>query len=316
VCVAVKLEIAERLKDGPRTVEELAADARVHAPSLYRVLRALASVGVFAETKGKRFRLTPLAASLQKDVPGSMRGVVLFNMSLPSWEEAWAQLLCGVRTGEVPFLKAHGTSIFEYLAKHPEEAAIFNEAMTSVSSTENPAIAAAYKFSRFGALVDVGGGQGSLLKTILQANPKLKGVLFDQPSVSDRNTQDSHFVENGFRNRLVRASGDFFKAVPNGGDAYMMKRVLHDWDDEQCAKILANCRAAMNAKGRVLVVESVIPPGNAPSRGKLVDIQMLVIGGRERTRQEFSRVFMKAGLKLTRVVPTKCPLSIVEGIRA
>jgi hypothetical protein len=216
----------------------------------------------------------------------------------------------------MPFLKAHGIPPFEYLEKHPEDLKIFGETMTSVSSTENPAIAAAYKFSGIRTLVDVGGGNGSLLATILKANPKLKGVLFDQPSVIARARQDRHVTANGVAERCTLESGDFFEAVPKGGDAYIMKRTLHDWDDERCAKILANCRAAMSEKGMVLVVDAVIAPGNEPDRGKLLDMQMLVIGGHERTKQDFATVFKDAGLKLTRVVPTKCPLSIVVGARA
>jgi hypothetical protein len=315
IYVAAKLELADRVKNGPRTVEELATAAEVQAPALYRVLRALASVGIFAETKDKRFKLTPLAVTLQKAVPGSMHAAALM-LGEKYLEDAWAQLLHGIKTGEIPFLKAHGVRQFEYLEKHPEDLKIFGETMTNVSSTENPAIAAAYKFSGIRTLVDVGGGNGSLLATILKANPKLKGVLFDLPSVTTRAKQDRHLTAKGIAERCTFESGDFFAAVPKGGDAYTMKRTLHDWDDERCAKILANCSAAMNEKGKVLVIDSVILPGNDPDRGKLLDMQMLVIGGRERTKQEFATVFREAGLKLTRVVPTKCPLSIVEGVRA
>ena len=315
IFVAAKLELADHLKHGPRTVEELAAAAEVQAPPLYRVLRALASVGIFAEIKNRRFKLTPLAATLQKAAPGSMHAAAQL------WEgkyleEAWAQLVHGVKTGEIPFFKAHGVPVFEYLEKHPESLKVFGETMTNVSSTENPAIAAAYKFTGIRTLVDVGGGNGSLLATILKANPKLNGVLFDQPSVTTRARQDRHVTAKGIAERCTLESGNFFEAVPMGGDAYVMKRTLHDWDDDRCAKILGNCRDAMSQKGKVLVVDAVIPPGNKPDRGKLLDIQMLVIGGRERTKQEFAALFKQAGLKLTRVVPTKCPLSIVEGVRA
>jgi len=315
IYVAAKLELADRLKHGPRTVEELAAGAEVQAPALFRVLRALASFGVFAETKNKRFKLTPLAVTLQKAVPGSMHPVALmFGEKFST--DPWDQLLHGVKTGEIPFLKAHGVSPFEYLEKHPDALKVFGESMTSVSSMENPAIADAYKFSGIRTVVDVGGGHGSLLSAILKANPKLKGVLFDQPSVITRARQDQYVTAKDVAERCIVESGDFFKAVPKGCDAYMMKRVLHDWDDERCATILANCRAAMSEKGRVLVVDSVIPPGNDPDRGKLLDMQMLIMGGCERTKQEFAKLFRVAGLKLTRVVPTKCPLSIVEGVRA
>jgi hypothetical protein len=315
IYVAAKLELADRLKHGPRTVEELATAAEVQAPPLYRVLRALASVGIFAETRDKRFKLTPLAVTLQKTVPGSMHAAALM-MGEKYWEDAWAHLLRGVKTGEMPFLLAHGIPAFEYLEKHPEDLKIFGETMTNVSSTENPAIADAYKFSGMRTLVDVGGGNGSLLATILQANPKLNGVLFDQPSVVTRAKQNQYVTAKGIADRCKLESGNFFEAVPKGGDAYIMKRTLHDWDDERCAKILANCCDAMGDKGRVLIVDAVIAPGNDPDRGKFLDMQMFVIGGRERTKQEFAKVFNKAGLRLTRVLPTKCPLSIVVGVRA
>lgn len=313
--VAAKLELADHLKHGPRTVEELAAAAEVQATALYRVLRALASVGIFAETTNKRFKSTPLAATLQKAAPGSMHAAALL-WEQKFLEEGWAQLLYGIKTGEIPFYKAHGVSYFDYLVKHPEDLKVFGETMTSVSSNENPAIAAAYKFTGIRTLVDVGGGNGSLLATILKANPKLKGVLFDLHSVTTRARQDQHVTAKGIAERCTLESGNFFEAVPKGGDAYLMKRTLHDWDDDRCAKILANCRDAMNQKGKVLVVDAVIAPGNEPDRGKLLDIQMLVIGGRERTKQEFSTLFKQAGLKLTRVLPTKCPLSILEAVRA
>jgi len=315
IYVAAKLEIADLLKDGPRTVDELATQAEVQAPALYRVLRALASVGVFAEIKGKRFQLTPLAVTLRKSVPGSMRAAALM-LGEKYLGDAWEHLLHGVLTGERPFVTAHGAPMFEYLENHPEDLKIFGEAMTSVSTTENPAIAAACKLSGVGTLVEVGGGNGSLLAAILKANRKLKAIHFDLPSVSMRARQEGHLSEKGIAERCSHETGDFFEAVPKGGDAYLMKRVLHDWTDEQCAKILANCCAAMNKKGRVLVVDHVIPAGNRPDRGKLLDIQMLIIGGRERTKEEFGALFKKAGLKLTRVIPTKCPLSIVEAVRA
>ncbi len=315
VHVAAKLRLADLLKGGPCTAEDLATTAGVQPSALYRVLRALASVGVFAETTGGRFKLTPLGATLQTGVPGSMHAWALMINEKWGWD-AWEELLTGVKTGEIPFLKAHGVPVFEYLEKHPEDLEVFGESMTSLSRSENPAIAAAYKFSGFRTLVDVGGGHGSLLATILKANPKLKGVLFDQPSVIARAAKDQHVTAKGIAERCTLESGSFFEAVPRGSDAYIMKYILHDWNDEECVKILANCRAAMNEKGKVLVVDNVILPGNDPGWGKLLDIQMLIIGGRERTRKEFAAMFAAAGLKLTRVVPTKCPLSIVEGIGA
>jgi hypothetical protein len=312
VQVAAKLNLADLLKDGPRTADQLAAIAGVRTPELYRVLRALASVGVFAETKNQRFKLTPLAVTLQTVVPGSMRTSAIMLNADWQWD-AWQQLLYGIETGEVPFVKAHGMSVFEYLEKHPEDLAVFHESTTGLT---NPAIAAAYKFSKFRTLVDVGGGHGSLLATILKAHPKLNGVLFDQPSVIAGARNDRHVTAKGIAKRCTLESGDFFTSVPKGADAYILKYILHDWNDERSVGILTNCRTAMNENSRVLVVDSVIPPGNDPGYVKLLDIEMLIIGGRERTKTDFAAIFRKAGLKLTRVLPTKSPLSIVEGVRA
>jgi hypothetical protein len=312
VQIAATLKLADLLKSGPRTAEQLAASAGVRAPELYRVLRALASVGVFAETKNRKFRLTPLAATLQTGVPGSMRtSAVMLN---GDWQwDAWQQLLHGIRTGEVPFVKAHGMPVFEYLEKHPDVHAAFHESTTGLT---NPAIASAYNFSKFNTLVDVGGGHGALLAAILKAHPKLNGVLFDQASVIAGARKDRHITAKEIAKRCRLEAGDFFTAVPKGADAYTLKYILHDWSDERSVQILENCRAAMRDKSRLLVIDSVIPPGNEPGYVKLLDIEMLIIGGRERSKAEFAAIFREAGLKLTRVVATKSPLSIVEGVRA
>jgi len=315
VYVAAKLRLADLLKSGSRTVEDLAAAAAVQPSALYRLLRALASVGIFAETKGRRFKLTPLAAMLKTDVPHSMHAWTMMVNEHWMWD-GWKALDHGMKTGEMPFLKAHGVPFFQYLEQHPEDLKVFGESMSSLSKVENPAIAAAYTFPKNSTLVDVAGGHGSLLAAILKANPRLQGVLFDQPSVIARAEQDQHVTAKGIAQRCRLESGNFFEAVPTGGDAYIMKYILHDWNDEECVKILSNCRAAMNEKGKVLVVDAVVSPGNDPSWGKLLDIQMLIIGGRERTKAEFDALFAEAGLKLTRVVPTKCALSIVEGVPA
>ena len=315
VYVAAKLRLADLLKGGSRTVEDLASAADVQPVPLYRLLRALASLGIFAETKGRRFKLTPLAATLQTGIPNSMHAWAMMVNEPWMWD-SWKELLPGMETGEMPFLKAHGMPIFQYLEHHPEDLEVFGESMSSLSQVENPAIAAGYKFPNGRTVVDVGGGHGSLLATILKANPSLKGVLFDQSAVIARAENDKHITAKGIAQRCRLESGDFFQGVPKGGDAYIMKYILHDWNDEECVRILANCRAAMNEKGKVLVVDNLVSVGNDPSWGKLLDIQMLIIGGRERTKQEFATLFASAGLKLTRIVPTKCPLSIVEGVRA
>lgn len=315
IYIAAKLRLPDLLRDGPRTAAELASTTGTNASSLYRVMRTLASVGIFAELKDGRFKLTPFASTLRSDVPGSLHGFALMCAEKYHWD-AWAQLLDGVRTGDAVFNKVHGMAFFEYLESHPEKLAVFGEAMTSWSGAENPAVAAAYKFSTLGTLVDVGGGHGSLLTTIMNANPKINGILYDQPSVIARAENDRHVTSKGISERCTLEAGDFFQSVPGGGDAYILKSILHDWSDDHCVTILRNCTTAMNKKGRVLVVDNVIPRGNEADWNKLLDIQMLIIGGRERTKAEFAALFKKAGLKLRRVIPTKCALSVVEGVCA
>ena len=224
--VAATLNIADLLKSGPRTAQELAKAAHVRAPQLYRLLRALASVGVFAETKSGRFKLTPLAATLQTGVPGSMRTTALMLNADWQWD-AWQKLLAGVASDDVPFVKAHGMSVFEYLEKHPDDLAAFHESATGLT---NPAIAAAYNFSKFRTLVDIGGSHGALLSTILKAHPSLKGVLFDQPSVIAGAKKSRHLTDPGIARRCRLESGSFFVSVPSGADAYILKYILHDWD--------------------------------------------------------------------------------------
>ena len=315
VNVAATLGIADLLRDGSKTVDDLASATGVHTPALHRVMRALASVGVFEETDSKVFQLTPLADTLRTDVPGSMRAIARF-MSEDYWFDEWNELGYSVRTGERAFPKAHGVQFFEFLERHPDRLQVFGEAMTSISAMQIPAIVAAYDFSVFQDVIDLGGGHVSLLAGILRANPKVDGVLFDLPSVIERARQDTHVTAPGVAERCTLAAGDWFESVPAGADAYVTKGCIHDWDDEDAVRILANFRAAMNGTSKVLVIDNVIQPGNEPAWGKLLDIEMLVIGGLERTEQEFASLFARAGLKLSRVVPTACPLSIVEGVRA
>ncbi len=312
VQVAAALNLADLLENGPRTAGQLASAAGVRASELYRVLRALASIGVFAETKNGRFKLTPLAATLRTDAPGSMRTTAMLLNSDWQWK-AWKQLLPCLRTGEVPFDKAHGMSVFEYLEMHPDDLAVFHKATTGLT---NPAIADAYDFSKFKTLVDIGGGHGALLTAILKAHPTLRGTLFDQPSVIAGAKKGGFITAKGIAKRCTLKAGSFFAAVPEGADIYTLKYILHDWSDEHSVQILKKCRTAMHDKSRLLVIDSVIPPGNRPGYVKLLDIEMLIIGGRERTRADFAAIFRKAGLKLTRIIPTNSPLSIVEGVRA
>jgi len=313
IYVAAKLGIADLLKDSPKSCDELATATGTNAPSLYRVLRALASLGVFAETQPNHFTLTPLAACLQSDVPDSFRAFVILLGE--EHYRAWGDLLHGVQTGGSPFENVYGMNLFDYLAQNPESAKIFDESMTNASAIESATIAASYDFSSIQTLVDVAGGEGLLIASILKSNPTLKGVLFDRPYVIER---AKRFLEaEGVLERCQLAAGNFFESVPEGGDAYILKHIIHDWDDERAIAILKQCHKVMPANGKILVAEQVIPPGNQPFRGKFLDLHMLAVlpGGRERTEAEYRALFEKAGFKLTRIVPTQDDMSLIEGIR-
>jgi len=320
IYVAARLGIADLLSQGPRTADDMAEAAGVKPGALYRMLRTLSSYGVFEEIKSKRFKLTPLGHTLRTDVPGSMHGFALMLVEKHVWN-SWEQLLYGAQTGELPFDKIHGMPFYQYLEQHPDDLKVFGEAMTSLSGTENPAIVAAfqktYKPSAMETVVDVAGGHGSLLTTILKANPKLKGILFDLPAVIARASQDRYVTASDVAERCTLVAGDFFVSVPSGADAYVLKYILHNWDDERCVTILSNIRAAMGPRGKVLVADPVISRGNGPEWGKLLDIQMMVVvKGAERTKAEFAALFRKAGLRLASLTPTSSPLSIVEAVRA
>ena len=320
IYVAARLNLADLMKDGPRTAEQLAQRAGVHAPALYRMLRTLSSYGVFTEIKGRRFKLTALGSTLRSDAPASMHGFALFLIGSPVWN-AWEDLEFAVRTGQLPFDALYGMPFYQYLNEHPENLKIFGEAMTSLSGTENPEFARVLREVQqrvgFKTIVDVAGGFGSLLALVLKQNPKLRGVLFDLPSVIERARQDRHLTAAGVASRCSFAGGDMFESVPRGGDAYVMKYILHNWDDEHCVRLLKNCREAMNPGGRILIADAVVPPAEKPDWGKLLDIQMMVVvPGKERTKEEFAALFARAGLRLTRIIPTNCPLSLIEGVAA
>jgi len=311
--VAATLGIADLLWDGPRSVDELAAATGSRATALYRLLRALASVGVFAEADG-RFSQTSLSEYLRTDAPGSVRAWAMY-MGRPYVWSPWAYLGDSVRTGEPVFPALHGTSAWDYRAAHPEEGAIFDAAMTGLSAAAAAAVVRSYDFSRIRVLVDVGGGQGELLAAILAANPAVRGILFDQPHVVAG--AGSVLERAGVADRCEVVGGSFFEAVPGGADAYLLKSVVHDWDDARAVEILRGCREAMSETGRLLLVEGVIQPGNEPDRMKLVDLHMLVmLGGQERTAEDFQRLYAEAGFRLTGIIPTGSPSNIVEGVPA
>jgi hypothetical protein len=313
VYVAAKLGLADRLQNGPRTADELARETSTDPRSLYRLLRALASVGVFAEDGQHRFGLTPLADCLRRDVPGSQ-----WAMAVMAGEEHYAtygELLHSVRTGRPAFEKVYGQPVFDFLSDHPEQARLFDQAMVSVHGRETGAVLDAYDFTGIGVLADVGGGNGSVLTAVLQRYPAMKGILFDLPGVAER--ARANLRAAGLADRCQVVGGSFFESVPDGADAYLMRHIIHDWDDERCTRILRNIHRAMGAGGRLLVVEGVLPPGNEPAFGKLLDLTMLVIpGGQERTREEYEALFWTGGFRLTRVVPTQAEVSVLEGARA
>jgi hypothetical protein len=271
----------------------------------------LAGYGVFGQLPDGRFINTPSSEYLRSDAPGSLRGLARMHGGAPLWQ-AWAGLEHSVRSGEPSFTHVHGSPMFEYLAAHPDSARRFDEGMATSSRLMNDALVEAYEWGRLGTLVDVAGGVGSTLAAILRANPRLQGVLFDLPHVIERGR--AYLIEQGIAERCRTEPGSFFAAVPPGADAYFMKHIIHDWDDEDCVRILGNCRAAMTDHARLLVCEKVVPPGNGPSVAKTMDLVMLALtdGGRERTEPEFRDLFARAGLRLTRVVPTRVENSILE----
>jgi O-methyltransferase domain/Dimerisation domain len=313
IYVAAKLGIADQLQDGQRTAEELAGATGTHPRSLYRVLRALAGVGVFAEDNDKRFRLTPLSETLRTDQPESLRAFAIAELGEDHYE-AWGDLLHSVTTGEIAFDHVFKMPVFDYYAQHPENATIFNNAMTGMSLATNDAVLAGYDFSSIGKLVDVGGGHGSLVISILKANPRMKGVLFDAPPVVKGARQ--RIEDEGVADRCEVIAGDFFESVPAGADAYTLKWILHDWDEDRAVAILKNCHRAMAENAKLLLVEAVVPSGGGPHFGKFIDLNMLVMtGGRERTEEEYRRLLETSGFRLTRIIPTDSPMSVIEGER-
>ncbi len=312
IYAAARFEIADHLKDGPRSVDDLADASSTSPDALYRLLRALASVGIFAEGDDRQFSLTPLAEPLRADVPGSKRALAL--MSGDEQFRAWAEIEYSIRTGEIAFDKVFGKPIFDYLSENPDKARIFDAAMVGIHGRESNAIAGAYDFTGVNVVADIGGGNGSQMIGLLRAQPELKGILFDLPHVIERAQQP--IEEAGLSDRCELVSGSFFESVPAGADVYLMRHIIHDWHDEKALAILKNCHSAMSNGGRLLVVESVIPPGNEPFGGKLLDLVMLLIpGGRERTEDEYRQLFAAAGFELTQVIPTQTEVSIVEAVK-
>lgn len=274
------------------------------------MLRALASIGIFKEDAEGRFSLTPMGKLLGSDAPGSKRS--LARMAGSEFYRSWGGLLSSVETGGAAFDKVYGKPFFHYMSMNPDRWRIYDSAMTGVHDSETIPVLDAYDFTPFKTIVDVGGGNGLALAAILRRHTEARGILFDLPAVAKR--AQELVAGSGVSDRCGIVEGDFFDSVPALGDAYLLRHVLHDWDDREAVAILKNCRDAMRPGGRVLVVETAIPSGNEPCFGKWLDLMMLVVGGRERTKKEYSELFSTAGLRLTRVVPTAHEVSVIEGV--
>jgi len=310
VYLAVKLRLADLLAAAPRSAADLARELSVNEDALFRVLRTLASLGVFEEQGARTFANNLASSMLRSETPGSMHAMALW-LTDPFHFQVYANALHSVETGDPAVEKTVGVPVFEWFPKNPEESEIFNNAMTMFSGMVIPAVLEVYDFSGIGTLVDVAGGHGRVLTSILQKYPSMRGVLFDLEHVL---VGARPVIESlGLSDRCDTVSGDFFEAVPEGGDAYIMKHIIHDWDDERATTILKNIRAAMNRGGRVILLDSVVSPGNQPDFAKMIDLEMLLMpGGRERTEQEFRELFARSGFPLTRIIPTKSPLSVIE----
>lgn len=311
--VACDLNLADILKTDRKSIEQIALESNTHAPSLYRLMRALAGEGIFREMPGKIFANTRLSAALTGE-PGSMKYMIRHQLHHTNWEML-GLLKYSVRTGETAAKKVLGTDIFEYLSQHPEKNELYNKAMTNTSDLSGAAILSAYSFRNQKKIVDIGGGEGHLLAKILQRYQQSEGILFDFEHVVA--TAYETFERTGTASRVQITGGNFFESIPAGGDVYMMKNILHAFDDQTCVGLLKNIGGNMAPGARLLIIETVIGENNKPEFGKLFDLQMLLgtDGGKERTRREFEAILSGAGFKLAKVVPTVSPFSIVEAVQ-
>lgn len=315
ISVAAKLGIADLLTDGAKSSEELAQATATHAPSLYRLLRALASFGIFAENQDGQFELTPRAALLQTNTPGSIRAYASVIGDEWHWR-MWGGIVYSVETGKPVFDQLHGMEFQDYYEQNPEVAKNFDQAMVSVLGMTDAAIISNYDFSSSSKIVDVGtgGGDGNLIVSLLKQYPNSQGVFFDTPT---RIKSAQLIIESaGIGDRCAVVGGDVFDAFPQGGDAYIVKNLIHDYDDARAIEVLKNCHSAINKNGKLLVVEMVIPPGNEPSLGKIVDVEALIMttGAIERTQEQYQDLLDAAGFTLTKVIPSRGPMSIIEAM--
>lgn len=312
VYAAAKLGLADHLAGGPKSAVELAGTAGVHAPSLHRLMRTLAGLGILTERDRQQFALTPLGEALKTGAPGSARATLIAFCG-PAFWHSWEEFVYSLETGKTGFERANGMPLFEYLAQNPEEASYFSEAMVGFHGAEPPAVAEAYDFSGAKTIVDVGGATGNMLAAILSRHAGPQGVLFDRPHVVRE--APALLETRGVASRVRIEPGDFFECVAAGGDMYLLSHIIHDWNEAQCLTILGHCRRAIAPDGRLLIVETVLPTGDTPHQGKVQDMVMLVVpGGQERTEAEYASLLDKAGFRMQRVVPTESVVSVVEAV--
>ena len=310
VGTAAKLGISDQLVEGPRSSTQVAEAVGADPAALFRLMRMLASVGVFTMDHQERYALTPLGETLRSNVPGSVRNFAIAETATGHWLP-WGKMYEAITTGKPMCQSALGMELWEWYAKNSEEGEYFNGAMGDLSAAASHEVTRVYNFARFRKVVDVGGAHGILLAAILKVNPEMRGVLFDLPHVTA--TAGSMLEEQGIGQRCEVISGDFFKSVPTGGDLHILKQVIHDWSDAECANLLHNCRQALQPDGKLLLVEMVIPPDNSPSMAQAMDLNMLVLlTGKERTESQYAELLSASGFKLDRIIPTNTPFSVIE----
>jgi hypothetical protein len=311
---AAQLCLADHLGDGPKTADQLAVITGTHAPALHRLLRTLASIGVFSRDESDLFSLNSLAQPLRSGTPGSVRTAIL-SITGDLFIVPWSKLLFSVQTGQSAFDKHFGMPFFDYLSGNPDEAAMFTDLLIGINIADAPAVAAAYDFSSCAHIVDIGGATGHILATILAGHPGPRGTVFDLPL--NRSGAMELIQSRGMADRMTFTPGSFFKSIPVGGDVYILSHIIHDWGEAQCLSILANCHRAMSPGSRLLIIEMVLPEGNTFHPGKMLDITMLATTlGQERSEPEYRALLEKAKFKLRRVIPTDSAVSIMECISA
>lgn len=308
-----RLKIADQIADQPKTAEEISKAVGANPDATHRVLRALASIGIFRAREGGRFGLTPLGETLRSDVPGSVRSFAISQTDQGHWQP-WGRMLDSVKTGRPMTNAALGMGLWEWYGKNPDDAAAFSGAMGNLAQMVAAEIPRLVDFSTIQSVVDVGGAHGVLLAALLQAQPKVRGILFDLPHVIE--TAKPVIEAQGLTKRCELLTGDFFKQVPEGGDVHLLKQIIHDWDDERALTILKNCQRALRPQGRILLVEMILPDDNSPSLVQFIDLNMMVLlGGRERSEAEFASLLTKAGFRPPRLIPTSSPFVIIEAER-